>query len=84
MVRYDNRIYYSLFTKMGGKNIESMDLNGEDVKVLVKKENGVYFYVSNEKIYVVYENEDNECELYQMDLDGSNQQLILKICSICG
>ena len=36
-----------------------MDLNGEDVKVLVKKENGVYFYVSNEKIYVVYENEDN-------------------------
>lgn len=78
---YDNRIYYSLFTKMGGKNIESMDLNGEDVKVLVKKENGVYFYVSNEKIYVVYENEDNECELYQMDLDGSNQQLILKFAA---
>ena len=30
---------------------------------------------------MVYENEDNECELYQMDLDGSNQQLILKFAA---
>lgn len=46
---YDNRIYYSLFTKMGGKNIESMDLNGEDVKVLVKKEMGYIFMFQTRK-----------------------------------
>lgn len=76
---YDNRIYFSNFTKWGGKNIESMDINGGDINTIIERDKGVYFYVMNEKIYMIYDKDDNNnCELYQMNLDGTSQVLITK------
>lgn len=75
---YNNRIYFSYFTKWGGKNIESMDMNGGDINTIIKKDNGVYFYIMNEKIYMIYDKDDNNCELYQMKLDGTDQKIITK------
>lgn len=78
---YDNRIYYSWFTKWGGSDIESMDINGKDNKTIVEKDRGIYFYVINDKIYMIYNKDtscesDNTCDLYEMNLDGSDQKQI--------
>lgn len=76
---YDNRIYFSNFTKWGGKNIESMDINGGDINTIIEKDKGVYFYVMNGKIYMIYDKDNNNnCELYQMNLDGTSQVIITK------
>ena len=80
---YDNRIYYSWCTKWGGSDIESMDINGKDNKTIVEKDCGIYFYVINDKIYMIYDRDtscesDNTCDLYEMNLDGSDQKQIAK------
>lgn len=80
---YDNRIYYSWFTKWGGSDIESMDINGKDNKTIVEKDYGIYFYVIKDKIYMVYDGNTSSVsagtsELYEMNLDGSDQKQIAK------
>ena len=75
---YDNRIYYSSFTKWGGRNIQSMNINGGDINTIIEKDKGVFFYVVNEKIYMIYNKDDNNCELHQMNLDGTDQKIIAK------
>lgn len=80
---YNNRIYFSCFTKWGRKNIESMDINGGDKNTIIKKDKGVHFYVMNEKIYTIYDKDDNNnCELYQMNLDGTGQKIITKFVAV--
>lgn len=80
---YKNRIYYSSFTKWSGRNIYSMDMNGEDEKVILEKEDGIEFEVINDKIYVFYYENSHEiisgCELYQMNLDGTEKEKLLDI-----
>ena len=78
---YDNRIYYSWFTKWGGSDIESMDINGKDNKTILEKDRGIYFNVINDKIYMIYNKDtscesDNTCDLFEMNLDGSDQKKI--------
>lgn len=80
---YKDRIYYSGYTKWSGNTICSMDINGMDKKIILEKDYGIEFEVVNDRIYVFYYENAQEiisgCELYRMNLDGTNKEKLADI-----
>lgn len=81
---YKNRIYFSFFTKWGGSDIYSMDMNGEDLQQLVEEKQGLEFEVANNKIYAFYSDDNtdgttDDYQLYEMDLKGCKKEKLMEV-----
>lgn len=74
---YESNIFYSQYTKWGGSNLYSMDIDGKKRKLIFEMETGLEFEVVNNTIYICCYDRIHEslydCELYKMDLSGAKR-----------
>lgn len=67
----DNRIYFSKYNKRGATGIFSMDMDGENAKMLFDKQN-IWFQIYNRKIYCMdlgeLSVEDDDVHLFQLNI----------------
>lgn len=81
MFIYNNKIYYSENYEPEKGRITgrfcSADLNGKNVKVILKK--AVYFpYIVNGKLY--YQDDNDKARLHVCDMNGSNDKVLIDKC----